>query len=64
MEYRSAFRYAPLAAYAIILSSRLSKLDMEPWRSLRKEADMGDKSPKNNQKQTKQKAAKKAGKAK
>ena len=32
--------------------------------SLRKEAYMGDKSPKNNQKQTKQKAAKKAGKAK
>jgi hypothetical protein len=64
VENQSAIRYAALAAYAIIPSSRLGKLDMEPWTSLRKEADMGDKSPKNNQKQTKQKAAKKAGKAK
>jgi len=33
-------------------------------RRLRKEFEMGDKSPKNNQKQSKQKAAKKAPKTK
>jgi hypothetical protein len=37
---------------------------MDCWMSLRKECDMGDKSPKNTQKQGKQKAVKKAGKAK
>ncbi len=37
---------------------------MDYWKACESECDMGDKSPKNTQKQGKQKAVKKAGKAK